>query len=682
MAINTRNPFEAYAPPGTVKSEFTARSNGSKLLQWTAKRFPWIHLYSMSSVCIGNYSPLGNLKTATKAPALFGTFSGAAMYNPNTLLPLPIITGCDVSALGQLGTTRKAVVKVQCFSDEDLSELQKCYFIPGMDVRVQFGWNEACNGDIPEIYIDKPNRARAICEIRTLAQTHPAYDGFQGVVGNFKYSLQPDNTWSCEIEIISASEPFSQSNVSDSQCDCARKEEIETQEGDKKEVVKKNGQLYSILLDSFRDPAALTEWLGKIRNRAPATLLPHVSGDYRFYWGKARTEGGGDDSGMFEGTFFNDYDTMEPYISYGALEAAVNAYTLPNNKKYPYGRVDSSGIVLPIPSPNLTIATDPRVCYIPGGKYQDDLSFRNGDSFVVPAPPTAMVTGGVSICDIQLNVLYVMLELKKVLDGDRLMLTFLRNVLKGVNTTCGDIWNLDVVSDSETKSGCGNPDSGGQGGVLSVVDLKQYETATSYAIPSTVSNSSIRSFNLDLKLTDSMKTQALYAGGTQQKGSGNTNSGGDSTGCEGASMKPFYLGGTVENKAMPSAKRNEKAKCDCDEISNAEQAETPTLASLKDEVKDYVSNETCNALRNEVVKRIQELAEGETPAHCNTALPFDFGFECDGIGGFAFGQLVTADRIPASVRESFDFQITKVEHTITANDWVTKVSTVARANKS
>lgn len=676
----SRNPFEAYQPPGTVKSEFTARSNGSKLLQWTAKRFPWIHVMSMSSVCTPNYKILGN---ASKAPVLFGGAPAFAMYNTNTLLPLPIITGCDVTALGQLGTTRKAVIKLKCFTDEDLVELQKCYFIPGMDVRVQFGWNESCSGDKPNVYTGTEARSIAICKIRENAQTNPAYDGFQGVVGNFKYSLQPDNTWDCEIEIISAAEPFSQSNVSDTQCGCGRKEEVETQEGDKKEVVKKNGQLYSILLDSFRDPSALTEWLGKIKSRAPSTLVNHISGDYRYYWGKARTEGGGDDSGMFEGTFFNDYDTMEPYISYGALEAAINSYTLPNNKSYPYGRVDSSGIILPIPGYNLTIATDPRVCYIPGGIHQDLLSFRNGDSFVVPAPPTAMVDGGVSLCDIQLNVLYVMMELRKVLDGDGLMLTFLRSVLQGVSKTCGDIWSLDVISDSETKSGCGVGKTGGKGGLLSVVDLKQYKTAPSYTIPSTVTNSSIRSFNLDLKLTDSMKTQALYAGGTQQRGSGNSRSGGDSTGCEGASMKPFYLGGDVENKAMPDVKKGqEKAKCDCDEISNAEKAETPTLSSLVEEVHDYVSDETCNALRNEVVARIQDLTDAGTPPHCNTSLPFDFGFECDGVGGFAFGQLVTADRIPDQVRGAFDFQITKVEHSVTANDWVTKVSTVAKTRLS
>lgn len=676
-----RNPFEAYAPPGTVTSEFAARADGSKLLQWTAKRFPWIHVYSMvdGGICSNKYSPLGNLKTASKAASIFGTFSATSMYNPDTLLPLPIVTGCEVSALGQLGTTRKAVVKIQCFSDEDLSELQRCYFIPGMDVRVQFGWNESCNGDTPEIYIDKPSRALAICRIRELAQTHSSYDGFQGVVGNFKYSLQPDNTWNCEIEIISAAEPFSQSNVSDSQCDCARKEEVETQEGDKKEVVKKNGQLYSILLDSFRDPSALVEWLTKIAARAPSTLVSHISGDYRFYWGKARTEGGGDDSGMLEGTFFNDYDTMEPYISYGALEAAINAYTLPNNKDFPYGRVDSSGVVLPIPNQNLTIATDPRICYIPGGLHQDRLSFRNGDSFVVPRPPSAMVDGGVSLCDIQLNVLYVMLELKKVLDGDRLMLTFLRNVLKGVNTSCADIWNLDVISDSETKTGCGPTKDGGQGGLLSVVDLNQYKGIGAWMVPSLTNNSAIRNFNLDLKLTDSMKTQALYAGGTQQKGSGNTNTGGDSTGCEGASMKPFYLGGDIKNKAMPTARNDEKAKCDCDEINNAEKADPPTLASLVEEVYDYVCDETCGALRNKLIERIQAAAESQTLDHCNTALPFDFGFECDGIGGFAFGQVVNSDRIPEGIRESFDFQITKVEHSITANDWVTKVSTVARA---
>lgn len=674
----SRNPFEAYQPPQTVKNEFIARGDGTKLQQWTAKRFPWIHMTSMSDKCNGKYSPLGN---GPNVPTIFGEWSAYAMYNKDTLLPLPIITGLDITAVGALGTTRKGVVKFKVYTDEDLNEMQKCYFIPGMDIRVQWGWSESCTGLIPEPWVDGTDRARALCEIRNRAQSNPAYDGFQGVVTNFKYNLEPDNSWECELEIISAAEPFSQSTISDGQCGCSRKVSTTGADGEEKQITKNNGELFSFLLDSFRNHNAMFEWTERISQKTKGDLSSYVwKVQQRSLWGKARTEAGGDNSSWYEGTFFNDYDTREQYISYGTLEAAINALTLPNGENHPYGRVDSSGILLTTPGWDLTIATNPFICVLPGSNFGSTLSEveRGPDNSVMIQQQDGKWV--VDLCGIMLNVLFLKLELEKVLDGDKLMITFLRNVLKKVSSTCGDIWALDVISDSESKVNCANPNAGGDGGLLSVIDTNLFKTNTSWPVPSTVTNSSIRSFNLDLKLTDSMKTQALYAGGTQQGGSGNSKSGGDTTGCEGASMKPFYLGGTVKNKAMPNALKNSKKNCTCNDIPSAERAAPPTLGSLAMEVHNFVSDQTCDSLRAKLIEEIQNkaISSEKKMEHCNTSLPFDFGFECDGIGGFSFGQLVTADRIPQNIRDAFDFQITKVEHTVTANDWVTKVSTVAK----
>ena len=59
-------------------------------------------------------------------------------------------------------------------------------------------------------------------------------------------------------------------------------------------------------------------------------------------------------------------------------------------------------------------------------------------------------------------------------------------------------------------------------------------------------------------------------------------------------------------------------------------------------------------------------------------LPFEFSFTLDGIGGFAFGQMVSCDRIPLEVREAYNFQVTSVEHSLTPNDWTTTVNTICR----
>ena len=63
-------------------------------------------------------------------------------------------------------------------------------------------------------------------------------------------------------------------------------------------------------------------------------------------------------------------------------------------------------------------------------------------------------------------------------------------------------------------------------------------------------------------------------------------------------------------------------------------------------------------------------------------MPFEFSFTLDGIGGFGFGQMVSSDRIPETIRNGFNWQVTSVEHSVTPNDWSTTVNTVCRYKAS
>lgn len=704
------NPFKGVGVPDTVRKELTARAETSKLLKWTAKRVPWIHVMSMSSACDGSkYKELGSSKAALN---LFGASPTKALYEYGTFLPLPNITGVDVGALGNLGSTRKATIKLKAYTDEQLVELQKCYFIPGMDVRCQFGWSESCIGDDPPAVFtsDNVDRGRAVCEIYNKAASSTCYDGFQGIVSNFKYNLQNDNTWDCEIELISPADPFAESTVSNAECGCARKTTTTDADGNSKEGIAKNGQVYAMLLDIFNKPENGAKWKSKLKNNkyaGPEDLKKTIGYASRFMFAKARTEIGGDDASFYEGWLGDDYSTTEQYISYGMLEAAINAYTIPNAIGLPYGRVDSSGIKLPIPT--TLLATDPRVCVIGGGKTFSGSGGGAGASavLIVVAPVAGLVlsalgatstdmeattkltaggitpaasTDGVELCNIELNVVFLMTQLKKVLDGDRLMGTFIRAVVEEINRTCGNPWNIQIIANSDNQHACGDKASLLAGAAISVVDTKLFKNDQGvYLVPAKVGKSALRSLGLDLKMTGGMKTQALYGPGTQQRGSGNASSGGDATGCEGKALEPFYVGGEVKNKAIPTAKKltaEEKASlCDCDEIDDAKSVTPPTLEELGTAATVYISDETCGALLTKLVETIHE----QPKTHCDgVMLPFDFNFEVDGIGGFRWGQMVSCDRIPQVIRDGMQWQVTKVDHSITPNDWVTKVSTVAR----
>ena len=46
-----KNPFRSRVVPEPVQAEFGARANGTKLLKWTAQRFPWIYVMTCAGGC-------------------------------------------------------------------------------------------------------------------------------------------------------------------------------------------------------------------------------------------------------------------------------------------------------------------------------------------------------------------------------------------------------------------------------------------------------------------------------------------------------------------------------------------------------------------------------------------------------------------------------------------------------
>ena len=186
-------------------------------------------------------------------------------------------------------------------------------------------------------------------------------------------------------------------------------------------------------------------------------------------------------------------------------------------------------------------------------------------------------------------------------------------------------------------------------------------------------NSVIRDLKLDMKLTGAMKSQALYANGAKQSGK--------SAKCDGVPFRAFGLGpdGSVTDYCrLPSTT---DVPCDCESPPAGVEAEPKSFSEIFEEMYGCVENGTTQAAVAAVADKVNK--DDDTVDACKgMILPFDFGFTVDGVGGFAFGQIITSDRIPPSVRSNFDFQITSVEHNISIQDWTTTVSTVARFKKA
>jgi len=649
------NLFSLKSVPGGTQAELTARST-VKGVKWAAQRFPWIRVSSMSSAC-GQYSVM-----ESRTDGSIGN-----SYEAGLVRPKPTITGVKVKKQGELGTTRSCTVEMKAYTDVQLIALQKCYFIPGMTARVQWGWSVAATGQVAPEPVEGPlSDGKAICQMQKKAGSSAIYDGMQGLITNFNYKLNSDNIWDCSFEMVAAAEATGDGKVavSNDKCTgCERTYKSESEGGESKDVVDKKSLLATFFYDVDADASDGEMFFGDFKSRFTDAMAPNTpmiaAGNYE---GEDRDASGGSAQSMFS---MGNFDTVEGYISYATLEAAINRYSMPTNGgKHILGRVHSTDLMVKS-HPKLE-SGDPRICVIPGSPQV--VNSPVDWQWVGTSVPSAWGPDELDFGGIMINCIYLMQELKAVEDGDNKVHTFLTNVIKKISNTCGGYWNdmLEIVSTTED---CANPK---EVPTLSLVDLRKFKSPGAYAVPTNPNNSVIRDLTLDMKLTGAMKSQALYSNGAKQSAKGSK--------CDTIGFVPFGLAGdgAITDKAKPRAA--DPPPCDCSETKQAGKSEKKSYSDIFAEMFNCVDNGTTSAAIAAVTEAVN--GSGNVNDTCNgTPLPFNFGFTVDGVGGFAFGQVVTSDRIPPEVAKSFDFQITCVEHDISIQDWTTTVSTVARYKK-
>ncbi len=634
--------FDAKEVPGNTITELKARGTAAGI-DWCAKRFPWVVVESASTAC-------GTILSSKYVTDAYGVATR----------PLQTVTSVSVKKQGELGTTRACTVNFLAYNDIQLNQVQKCFFIPGMTVIVQWGWSISAKGGPPPAPVPVGlSDPAAICQINTKAAGSAIYDGLQGLVTNFNYKLNADNIWECSFELTAAAEGMSESKVGVNNADCSKCERtFSTQvEGEEKEVVSKSNLLGTFFFDVNADAMDKQTSFGNYKDKLESSkhresTLQISKGNYE---GEDRSISGGSTQSMWS---FGNYDAHEGYISWATLEAAINRYSQPTSGgKYISGKI-SSGKIMVKSHPSLT-SGDPRICVIPGSPYDDVISFS-------PGVPSVWGPKELDFSGIMLNCIMLFQELKSVNEGDNKVSTFLSAVLKKVNNACGGFWEdmLEIVSTTED---CNDPKIEP---TSAVVDIRNFKKAGVASIPSLDTNSVIREFTLDMKLTSAMKSQALYSNSSKGTTSGK------GTKCATVGFVPFGLsdGGSIGVKGKP--KPATPPPCDCASTPQAGKSKEKSFGEIFEELKDVVDNGTAQAAIEAVAQKVNTGTDAKETCK-GLPMPFEFSFTVDGIGGFTWGQSITSDRIPKVVRDVWVFRITSVEHEITIQDWTTKVSTVA-----
>jgi hypothetical protein len=302
---------------------------------------------------------------------------------------------------------------------------------------------------------------------------------------------------------------------------------------------------------------------------------------------------------------------------------------------------------------------DPRIAYIPGG----ELKLR-GSQLLAPA----LENGKINPTKVYINALYAKKVLEQLSGDQDTVLGFLQNLWNDINKSCGSPWEIEVT----TKK----PESGDKASKVAIIDVKPNlnRGQIEFVFKANSKESNVRDLKMDLKMTEAMKSQALYM---NQKEPPKT-----SEGCNNRFQLFSGKMGGVINQGMPVDTTPAPSLCAGDSGKCSDKPEKKTFFEKLNILNGFGSGE--GVTNANVASLISDMVDGlsnkdKKAENCkDVIIPIELGITVDGIGGFRFGQGVSCDRLPLGFREALIHQVTAVEHSITTTDWTTTITTKAR----
>ena len=614
--------FQPKNVPPFVQERFKELAGSvDKLNAATSAKNIWFQLKSMSKLCESEYNNLSNYISSTpfykitsgaqlqdrNAIALqridqsvrtnevspFETITATTSGNTNIILDenaglrsggafgsnritiskkiiKPMIDNIKVQKQGELGTTSKCTITIIVSTvGEGLAQLQKCFFIPGMSVRVEWGYYAGGNPNpYPVQAPDTLTDGEATDVIRKHVEKNKGlYYGLQGRVTNFSWTLESAQYWICTLEIISAAESkmekpmvepcknsdgslgpsvgFKTTNTENKEEDIfvsvlnTKLQELATLAkntpapvGDSQAQVEAQRRLHELriaqggppqkpqtLLDVEKQQALLEDLKANASKykQNPAEMFV----EFQQYEGPVRKQTG-EGSGMWESfkSFFTETlgaGVTETYISFAVLEALISKYILSDANDIKQTVLSSKGVYLPTVKGKsvdiLTQSVDPRVCLIPGNpNLQYILDEEAGVDYYKGKSAYFTIKGQiyVKLSLIRLNVFMLTKVLSTVEDpktGNFQLNTFIEEVLREVSTATGNYWDLVLTPVPDDKKTPEN-ESNEQ---LTIVDVKTTPTDNDTGVKAeafVVPSSPTNSVISDLKL-DMKMTSAM-----------------------------------------------------------------------------------------------------------------------------------------------------------------------------
>ena len=131
--------------------------------------------------------------------------------NGEVYRPQAGLTGIECKTDGSYGSLKKASVKWQCWSMNDLARLSKAFMTPGRSVMIEWGWSSK-PGDILTYSPEEMNTAIKEGK-RRIIENLGNYEIVSGVVKNFSWDANSEGGFDCTTEIISHGTPMVEGGI-------------------------------------------------------------------------------------------------------------------------------------------------------------------------------------------------------------------------------------------------------------------------------------------------------------------------------------------------------------------------------------------------------------------------------------------------------------------------------------
>lgn len=617
-----------------------------------------------NNILLGGTSPNSYLKGG-----IFNSFGNAyELSNVTGYRPMAGITGFTVSSKNTFGTLRVATIDIKVNSIEQLDEIEQLYFRPGMSVLIEWGHSlyydnsgkfDSTVETFPNFFTPQSGKAISdkIVELKTKTNDYN-YDAVYGFIKNFVWSYNLDGGYDCKMDVVSKGEIMESL-------------EVVLYPGSSTDEVPINSSE-----NKSQHTTALHSYLNTIKNHTSSTgVYEAVKSAWPDIFSTvfANLDSVGRTQQFvtvnFSGTAKDQYGAFTRYIQMSTLLELVNTiFCLRDQNKialveYNYGQGSKDTPYFTFPQ---HFSLDPAVAILPKPN-NSTTNLR----YSIQDQATFINKGEDEILNIYLNIGYILKCFDSVVVGqditDKTVFNFIKAVLKGLQESLGEINDFDIHHDEDES-------------IMYIVDrrvLPGNDDLAQSKLDLVGLNSQLENLSFTSKLSSNITTLMAISAQYSQ-----TNVGTDML------MMQKWNEGLVDRhllsksvgKYTPPAKSSFKGEAEIDDKELQRLVNFLKTASISSSNISY-SVEDIEGLKpthKYLMNKFSEAITKTSNENPGGLIPFELSFTMKGISGMKIGQafrIADESILPTKYRGNCAFIITKLDHTIQSNRWLTNVGT-------